>query len=127
MIHLISELFGMQSLRLQMLYVLILQHNHRVGVTDSRFQQALCVFGAVGSYDLQTRYTAVPRTVVLRMLRSNTCGEPIGSSKCDIAGLNASGHVVSFASRVYDLVNGLHCKVEGHEFALRTTSISLCD
>ena len=52
------------------------------------------------------------------MLSCNACGEAIGAAEGDIAGLDATGHVVCFCRRVDNLVNGLHGEVEGHELAL---------
>ena len=52
------------------------------------------------------------------MLCGNAGGKAIGSSECDIAGLDPSGHVVGFGGGIDDLINGLHSEVEGHEFTL---------
>lgn len=52
------------------------------------------------------------------MLSSNASGESIRSSKCDVAGLYTSRHIVCFGCRVDDLVYCLHSEIERHELAL---------
>jgi hypothetical protein len=51
------------------------------------------------------------------MLGSDTGGEAVGPTECDVAGLDTSRHVMGLCSRVDDLINGLHGEVEGHELA----------
>ena len=53
------------------------------------------------------------------MLCCHTRGEAVGSTEGDVAGLNATRHVVCLARGVDDLINGLHGEVEGHELAHR--------
>ena len=98
--------------------LLVLQDNYRVGVTDGGLQQTLCVLGAVRRNDLQSRDAAIPRSVILRVLGGNAGGKAVGSTEGDVAGLDATGHVVGFRARVDDLIDGLHSEVEGHELAL---------
>lgn len=97
---------------------LVLQNNNWVGVTNSSLKQTLCIFGTVWCHDLQTGDAAVPGSVILRVLSSDTGSETIGTAEGDVAGLNTTGHVVGLGGRVDNLVNGLHGKVKGHELAL---------
>lgn len=52
------------------------------------------------------------------MLSTDTGRETVGTTERNVAGLDATGHVVGLCGRVDDLVNGLHGEVEGHELAL---------
>ena len=52
------------------------------------------------------------------MLGCYTSSEAVWTTEGNVARLNTARHVVCFSSGVYDLVNGLHSKVEGHKFAL---------
>ena len=53
------------------------------------------------------------------MLSCDPSCKTIGTSKCDIAGLNTPRHVMSLGGGIDDLVNGLHGEVERHELALK--------
>lgn len=96
---------------------LVLKYTDWVGITDGGLEQSLGILCRVWSDDLQAGNGAVPRRVVLRVLSGHTLGEAVGSTECDVAWLDTTGHVVCLGGRVDDLVNGLHGKVEGHELA----------
>lgn len=51
------------------------------------------------------------------MLSTDTRGSTIGTTEDDGARHVTTRHVVGLATRVDDLVNGLHGKVPGHELA----------
>lgn len=97
---------------------LVLQDDDGIGVADGGLEQALGVLGAPGGHDLEAGYAAIPGRVVLGVLRRDARGEAVWTSEGDVARLDAAGHVVRLAGRVDDLVDCLHGKVEGHEFAL---------
>lgn len=60
------------------------------------------------------------------MLCGNSGSESVRSSECDVARLNASGHVMCLCSRINDLVNCLHSEVECHKLALaRSASVNV--
>lgn len=99
------------------IYLLVLQNNDGVGVADSSLQKTLGVLGAVGRHDLETGNAAVPGTVILRVLGSDTGSKAVGTTESDVAGLDTARHVVGLRGRVDNLVDGLHGKVEGHELA----------
>ena len=102
--------------------LLVLENHDRVRVADSSLQQTLGVLGAVWRNDLQSRNASVPRSVILRMLCSDTGSETVGATEGDVAGLDTTGHVVGLCGGVDNLVNGLHGEVEGHELALSSLS-----
>lgn len=60
---------------------------------------------------------AVPSSKALRVLCSDACSSTIGATEHDGARYLACRHVECLGSRVDDLVNRLHGKVEGHELA----------
>lgn len=102
--------------------LLVLQDDDRVGVADGSLEQTLGILCAVWRDDLESGNASVPRSVILRVLGSDTGGETIGATEGDVAGLDTTGHVVCLCGRVDNLVNGLHGKVERHELALALPS-----
>lgn len=87
---------------------------YRVRVPDSALQQTLAVGSAPGGDDLQTGNTSVPRTVVLRVLGSDTGSGTVGTTEDDGTGDVTTRHVVGLTARVDDLVDRLHGKVPSH-------------
>jgi hypothetical protein len=80
-------------------------------------EQTLAILRTPGANDLETGDRAVPCGVIVRVLSGDTgCGS-VGTSENDGAGNVSARHVVGLASRVDNLVNGLHGEVEGHELA----------
>ena len=102
--------------------LLVLENHDRVRVANGGLQQTLGILGAVWRNDLQSRNASVPRSVILRVLSTDTGSETVGATEGDVAGLDTTGHVVCLCGGVDNLVNGLHGEVEGHELALLSPS-----
>lgn len=96
---------------------LVFQEHNRVRVPDGRLEQATSILRAVGADNLEARHLAVPRGVVLRVLRSDTGGSTVGATEHDRRAQDTRGHVVLLGAGVEDLVHRLHGKVERHELA----------
>lgn len=76
---------------------------------------------AVADY-LKAWHRAVPSCIALRMLSSHSCSCSIGTPEDYWYRNSARWHVQCFCSWIYDLVDGLHGKIEGHELAHRSES-----
>ncbi|KAI6756497.1 hypothetical protein HG531_014112 [Fusarium graminearum] len=100
------------------IHQLVLENNDRVRVTDGGLQETLGILGAPGRNDLETGNAAVPGGVVLGVLSSNTSSKTVGTTECDVTGLDATRHVEGLGSRVDNLIDSLHGKVEGHKLTL---------
>lgn len=66
--------------------------------------------------DLETGNTSVPRSVILRMLSTNTSSGTVRPTEHDRTRNVSTRHVVGLSGTVDDVVDGLHGKVPGHEF-----------
>ena len=83
----------------------------------AHLQQAFAILRTPRADDLETGDLTVPGRVVLRVLGRNTGRRTVRSTEDDGHGDVTTGHVERLAGRVDDLVDGLHRKVERHEFA----------
>ncbi len=101
--------------------ILIFQDDDRIRVPDGSLQETLGVLGAPWADHLEARNATVPCRVILRVLRGHAGSETVGSTKGDIAGLDAARHVQRLGGGVDDLIDGLHGEVERHEFTLMAT------
>mmetsp|Transcript_20597 Transcript_20597/g.39095 ORF Transcript_20597/g.39095 Transcript_20597/m.39095 type:complete len:272 (+) Transcript_20597:99-914(+) len=98
----------------------VFQHHDGVRITNGSLDESLGVFGRIGRNDLETRDTGIPSAKALRVLGSGTGRKTVGSTKDNGTGQITARHVELFGSAVDDLINGLHGKVNGHEFDNRS-------
>lgn len=76
-------------------------------------------FALAAAAYLEARHVTVPGSIVLRMLCCYSCRSTIRPPEHNGDADFASRHVQSLGCRIDDLINGLHGKVEGHEFHYR--------
>lgn len=101
-----------------MVYLLVLEEYNWIRVADGGFEESLGIFGAPRSDHLEAGDGSVPGGIILGVLGSNTRSKAVGASESNITWLDTAGHIVRFGRGVDDMVDCLHGKVEGHEFAL---------
>lgn len=89
----------------------MLEDHDWIRVTDRGFHKSLRIFGGVGGYYLETGAGGEPCGETLGVLGCGSGGVSVGSAEDDGAGDVTGGHVVLFGGGVYDLVDGLSCRV----------------
>ena len=95
---------------------LVFEEDHRVGIADRGFQEALVIGGRKRRDHLQARNLRVPGRVILAVLGCDARRGAVGPTEHDRAAHLAAGHVQRLGRGVDDLVDRLHREVEGHEF-----------
>ena len=77
---------------------------------------ALPIFARrIGRDHLEAGAMGIPACIALGMLGGDPGGRSIGAAKDDGAAHLTARHVMGFRRRVDDLVDRLHCEIEGHE------------
>lgn len=110
---------GGEEIRKNSENILVFQNHDGVWIADSSFEKSLRIFRAPWWNDFQSRDATIPTWIILRMLCRNARCKAVGPTEGDVTGLDSTRHVMRLGSGIYNLINCLHCKVEGHELALQ--------
>jgi hypothetical protein len=95
---------------------LILEEDDGVRVADRGLQQAFRISRRERHDHLEARHVGVPGGVIVAVLCADARCCAIGATEHDGAAQLTAGHVERLGRRIDDVVDGLHCEVEGHEF-----------
>jgi len=101
----------------------ILQKDNWIRVPNGSLEQTTAILAIVRRQDLQSRDSAIPGRKTLRMLGCDTCSCTVCPTE-DNGHRNLSRrHVMMLGSRVDNLIDGLHRKVEGHKLHNRLQTL----
>jgi hypothetical protein len=99
-----------------------LYENHRVVVTNRRFQQPLCIMRSGGRDHFQSRHVTKPGFQTLRMLSGKLVCCAAGSANYHGNRNLSSGHISNFGGIIDDLIQGQDAEIKGHQLDDRPQS-----